>query len=72
LAAQFWHASVCPPVCMHAEALLAGVGEGLLFDADGMVRCNVCHLRRWMTPDEIELLIGPQRIRTYSHQKIIS
>jgi hypothetical protein len=52
-----WHASVCPPIPAHAEALLAGVGEGVLFDESGL-RPDVYHLRRRMTPDEIERLGG--------------
>ena len=47
-----WHASVCPPIRAHAEVLLAGVGEGLLFEQPGL-RPDVYHLRRRMTLDEI-------------------
>jgi hypothetical protein len=50
-----WHASICPPVLANAEALLAGVGEGALFDEPGL---DVHHLRRRMTSDEIEQLAG--------------
>jgi len=30
-----WHLSVCPPVRADAEALLARVGEGVLFEEPG-------------------------------------
>ena len=50
-----WHGSVCPPIRADAEALLAGVGEGVLFDEPGL---DVHHLRRRMTLDEIERLGG--------------
>lgn len=50
-----WHASVWPPVRKHAKALLAGVGEGVLFEEPG-VHPKVFHLRRLMTLDEIEQL----------------
>ncbi|MGO9454335.1 MAG: hypothetical protein ACLQDV_25300 [Candidatus Binataceae bacterium] len=50
-----WHASVCPPNRQHAEALLSGVGEGVLFDDRGF-RLDVYHLRRRMTPREISRL----------------
>ncbi len=55
-----WHASVCPPVRAHAEALLAGVGEGVLFDEPG-ARLDIYHLRRRMTPAEIQRLGGAAR-----------
>jgi hypothetical protein len=50
-----WHASVCPPVRLQAELLLAGVGQGGLFDEPG-ARPDIYHLRRRMTADEVELL----------------
>jgi hypothetical protein len=50
-----WHASVCPPIRAYAETLLAGVGEGVLFDEPG-IRPDIYHLRRRMTAAEIEQL----------------
>ena len=50
-----WHASVCPPLRAYAETLIAGVGEGALFDEPG-IRPDIYHLRRRMTPAEIEQL----------------
>ena len=52
-----WHASVCPPIRAHAEVLLAGVGEGVLFDEPGLAP-GVYHLRRRMTLDEIKRIGG--------------
>jgi hypothetical protein len=52
-----WHVSVWPPVRAHAEALLAKVGEGVLFDEPG-VNPNIYHLRKRMTAAEIERLGG--------------
>ncbi len=52
-----WHASVCPPIRAHAEVLLAGVGEGVLFK-ERSLRPDVCELRRRMTLDEIRRIGG--------------
>ena len=52
-----WHASVCPPIRRQAKKLLAGVGEGVLFEEPG-VRSDIYHLRRRMTREEIELIGG--------------
>ena len=52
-----WHASVCPPVRADAEALLAGVGEGVLFEEPG-VRPEILHLRQRMTTEEMKLIGG--------------
>ena len=52
-----WHASVCPPIRRQAKKLLAGVGEGVLFEEPG-VRPDIYHLRRGMAREEIELLEG--------------
>ncbi len=52
-----WHASVCPPIRRQAKKLLAGVGEGVLFEEPG-VRPDIYHLRRRMTREEIERLGG--------------
>ena len=52
-----WHASVCPPIRAHAEVLLVGVGEGVLFDGPSL-RPDVYHLRRRMTLDEIRRIGG--------------
>ena len=52
-----WHASVCPPIRRQAKKLLAGVGEGVLFEEPG-VRSDIYHLRRRMTREEIEMLEG--------------
>src|SRR5216684_2565739 len=52
-----WHASVCPPIRQQAKKLMAGVGEGVLFEEPG-VRPDICHLRRRMAREEIELLEG--------------
>jgi len=53
-----WHVSVWPPIRARAEALLASVGEGVLFDEPG-VNPNIYHLRRRMTAAEIEQLGEP-------------
>jgi hypothetical protein len=50
-----WHASVCPPLRRQAKKLLAGVGEGVLFEEPG-ARSDIYHLRRRMARAEIELL----------------
>jgi hypothetical protein len=50
-----WHASVWPPVRANAEALLAQVGEGILFDEPG-INPKIYHLRKRMTAAEIEQL----------------
>jgi hypothetical protein len=55
-----WHASVCPPVRAYANALLAKVGEGVLFDTLGM-RPAIYHLRRRMTIEEIRRLGASDR-----------
>jgi hypothetical protein len=52
-----WHASVCPPIRRQAKKLMAGVGEGVLFEEPG-VRPDIYHLRRRMAREEIELLGG--------------
>ena len=52
-----WHASVCPPIRAHAEVLLVGVGEGVLFDGPSLPP-DVYHLRRRMTLDEIRRIGG--------------
>jgi hypothetical protein len=52
-----WHASVCPPIRRQAKKLMAGVGEGVLFEEPG-VRPDIYHLRRRMAREEIELLEG--------------
>ena len=52
-----WHASVCPPIRRQAKKLLAGVGEGVLFEEPG-IRADIFHLRRRMTGEEIGLLGG--------------
>ncbi len=50
-----WHASVSPPIRAHAEALLDGVGANGLFEEFGEL-LMVLHLRKRMTPAEIERL----------------
>jgi hypothetical protein len=52
-----WHVSVWPPSRSRAEALLSGVGEGVLFEEPG-VRPEILHLRRRMTTEEMKLLGG--------------
>jgi len=47
-----WHVSVWPPARARAAALLAKVGEGVLFDEPG-INPKIYHLRRRMTADEI-------------------
>jgi hypothetical protein len=52
-----WHVSVCPPSRARAEALLSGIGEGVLFNEPG-VRPEILHLRRRMTTEEMKQLGG--------------
>jgi hypothetical protein len=52
-----WHVSVWPPSRTRAEAILSGVGEGVLFDEPG-VHCKILHLRRRMTTEEMKRLGG--------------
>ena len=58
---ELWRPSLAcfglPPIRAHAEVLLAGVGEGVLFDELGL-RPEVYHLRRRMTLDEIRRIAG--------------
>src|SRR5713226_5388396 len=50
-----WHLSVWPPSRPRAEAVLSGVGEGMLFDEPG-VHSQILHLRRRMTTEEMKQL----------------
>jgi hypothetical protein len=50
-----WHVSVWPPSRARAEALIAEIGEGVVFKEPG-VNPKILHLRRRMTAAEIELL----------------
>ena len=50
-----WHVSVFPPVRAKAQALLAKLGEGELFEEPG-IRPEIYHLRKRMTAAEIEEL----------------
>ena len=46
-----WHVSVFPPVRSKAQALLAKIGEGELFEEPG-IRPQIFHMRRRMTAAE--------------------
>jgi hypothetical protein len=50
-----WHAAVSPPVRVHAEALLDGVGANGLFEEFGEL-LMVLHLRKRMTTEEMRRL----------------
>ena len=52
-----WHVSVWPPNRTRAEAVLSGVGEGVLFDEPG-VHPRILHLCRRITTEEIKQLGG--------------
>jgi hypothetical protein len=50
-----WHVSVWPPRRPRAEAVIAGVGEGVVFDEPG-VNPKILHLRKRMTTAEMQRL----------------
>ena len=52
-----WHVSVWPPSRTRAEAVLSGVGEGVLFDEPG-VHPRILHPCRRITTEEIKQLGG--------------
>ena len=52
-----WYVSVWPPNRTRAEAVLSGVGEGVLFDEPG-VHPSILHLCRQITTEEIKQLGG--------------
>ena len=50
-----WHVSVWPPSRTRAEAVIAGVGEGVVFDEPG-INPKILHLRKRMTTAEMQQL----------------
>jgi hypothetical protein len=52
-----WHVPVLPPSRTRAEAVLSGVGEGVLVEEPG-VHSQILLLRRRMTMEEIKRLGG--------------
>jgi len=57
LGGPVWHVSVWPPSRTRAEAVLSGVGEGVLFDEPG-VHPRILHPCRRITTEEIKHLGG--------------
>jgi hypothetical protein len=54
---RWWHVSVWLPSRTRAEAVLSGVGEGVLFDEPG-VHPKILHLCRRITTEEMKRLGG--------------